>query len=108
MGVFEIDSEDLDRTADLSKMEFIQNKIFAYTERQDVNEDHKNFKVTIMSAFQDVYQDSNFVPFNAFKNDQIESNTDGIKVIPTEKVVPHARDISELTFGIPTKVHPSD
>ena len=46
---FEIDNENFNEQVELTKMEFIQNKIFAYTEEQET-EKGKNVKVSIMTT----------------------------------------------------------
>ena len=59
--VFEIDSEHLEKQVELTKMEFIQNKIFAYTEEQRT-EGGKNVKVSIMTTCGETYDDETFAP----------------------------------------------
>merc|ERR1711911_247807 len=86
--IFEVDIDNTDEPVELTKMEFIQNKVFAYTEEQEA-EQGKNVKVSIMAMCGETYNDPTFAPKSKFNNVGSSSHLVGVNVMPTEPVRPH-------------------
>ena len=105
--IFEIDTENLAQTAELIKMEFIQNKIFAYTEQQDT-ETGKNFKLSNMTACGEACNDKDFKPINVFNNAAVGTHTQGVQIITTEQIRTHVNDLTDITFGFSSKMDNRD
>ena len=77
----------LDYPVKLAKMDFIKNAVLAYTIRQDTSWG-ADYKLKIMAACAESYNDKDFKPNNAFTSTALQSNTDGIEVIETNIEAP--------------------
>merc|ERR1711973_291908 len=88
-------------------MQFIQNKVPAYTERQN-KPNGADFKLSILAACTEVVNDKNFNPNAIFNNDFLNSMQNGILVISTEKYVPDIADLSEITYAGTVKLTDDD
>ena len=98
---FGVDHEQFgeDYPVKLAKMDFIKNAVLAYKERQDTSWG-ADYKLKIMAACAESYNGRDFNPLNAFTTAALESNTDGIQVIETNKVQPDAGEFLEMQFGV--------
>ena len=107
---FEVDHEqfDEDYPVKLAKMDFIKNAVLAYTEKQDTSWG-ADYKLKIMAACAELYNDPDFKPENEFTAAALQSNTDGIEIIETNKVQPaEANIIQNLQFGITNQLNNTD
>ena len=95
--IFHVDLEN-DDAVELTKMQFIQNKVLAYTERQN-KPNGADFKLSILAACTEVVNNKDFIPDAIFNNDFLNSMQNGIQVISTEKYKPDIADLSEITYA---------
>ena len=104
--IFQVDLQN-EEAVELTKMQFIQNKVIAYTERQS-KPNGADFKLSILAACAELVNNRNFNPDATFDNEFLNSMQNGIQVISTEKYVPDASDLTEITYAGTIKLTDDD
>ena len=95
--IFQVDLQNED-VVKLTKMQFIQNKVLAYTEKQSKS-NGADIKLSILAACTEMVNNKDFTPDAIFDNEFLNSMQNGIQVIPTEKFVPDVSDLAEITYA---------